>query len=460
MCEDAFQFIHKVGKKKFENLKKHFKTYGISARVHGNKGRKPPNACSFAVIENVGKFLKQYGVVNGMPMPAAPRGRNDIPPVFLSAHETKDHVYKMYVESCGDNRHVKLTLFKMIWNHCLPHIQIIKPRSDLCHNCVKLREVVSAARTDNDKLVATRAYMDHTGTFTAERNFYNDCIKSGKDSIGASNIQPGLHEANVNDMTTHYVFDYSQMFSVPHFSQQVGPLYFITPEKIQCFGICNSSIPLQTNYLLDEDSTIGIDGTRCHGPNSIISLIPRYLQEKSYGEKYAVFHADNAAGQNKNKTMLHYLSWRCFKGLNTEIKLHFMTPGHTKCICDACFGLIRLRYIRSDTQCLQQLASVVDSCAVSNEAVVPPFTWYEWDSFFNRTFKCFRGISKYHHFRFTAPGIIFVKVSPTAEEVRISLLKPNGDRENLSTSMPNVLNPGGLSSERKLHLYRRVAIMQ
>ena len=96
-----------------------------------------------------------------MPMPAAPRGRNDIPPVFLPAHETKDHVYKMYVDSCGDNRHVKLTLFKMIWNHCLPHIQIIKPRSDLCHSCVKLREVVSAARTDNNKLVATRAYMDH-----------------------------------------------------------------------------------------------------------------------------------------------------------------------------------------------------------------------------------------------------------------------------------------------------------
>ena len=57
------------------------------------KAAKP--ACSFAVIENVVNFLKQYGVVNGMPMPAAPRGRNDIPPVFLPAHETKDHVYKI-----------------------------------------------------------------------------------------------------------------------------------------------------------------------------------------------------------------------------------------------------------------------------------------------------------------------------------------------------------------------------
>ena len=38
----------------------------------------------------------------------------------------------------------------------------------------------------------------------------------------------------------------------------------------------------------------------------------------------------------------------------------------------------------------------------------------------------FRGISKYHHFRFTSvPGVIFVRVSPTAEEERISLIKPN-----------------------------------
>ena len=36
---------------------------------------------------------------------------------------------------------------------------------------------------------------------------------------------------------------------------------------------------------------------------------------------------------------------------------------------------------------------------------------------FSQNIKCFRGISQYHHFRFTsAPGVIFVKVSPTAEK--------------------------------------------
>ena len=75
-------------------------------------------------------------------------------------------------------------------------------------------------------------------------------------------------------MTTHYVFDHSQMFLDPHFSQQVGPLIFHHPKK---------------------------NGTRCHDQNSIISLIHRYLQEKSLMEKYSVFHADNHSW-SKQKT--------------------------------------------------------------------------------------------------------------------------------------------------------------
>ena len=70
---------------------------------------------------------------------------------------------------------------------------------------------------------------------------------------------------------------------------------------------------------------------------------------------------------------------------------------------------------------LQHLASVVNSSA---SLLVKPFVHHLQGMngilFFNRTFKCFRGISKYHYFRFTSePGVIFVRVSSTAEEKRI-----------------------------------------
>ena len=68
--------------------------------------------------------------------------------------------------------------------------------------------------------------------------------------------------------------------------------------------------------------------------------------------------------------------------------------------------------MRSDSHCLQHIASVVNSSAL---LVMKPFVHHlrgmNGILFFNRTFKCFRGISKYYHFWFTSvPGVIFVRV--------------------------------------------------
>ena len=49
------------------------------------------------------------------------------------------------------------------------------------------------------------------------------------------------------------------------------------------------------------------------------------------------------------------------------------------------------------------------------------------------------------------PGVIFVRVSLTAEEESISLIKPNVDLNYLLTSMLKIFNSGGLSEERKLY---------
>ena len=55
------------------------------------------------------------------------------------------------------------------------------------------------------------------------------------------------------------------------------------------------------------------------------------------------------------------------------------------------------------------------------------------------------------YFRFASvPGVIFVRISPIAEEEIISSIKPNVDLNDLLTSMPRIFNSGGLSVERKL----------
>ena len=51
------------------------------------------------------------------------------------------------------------------------------------------------------------------------------------------------------------------------------------------------------------------------------------------------------------------------------------------------------------------------------------------------------------------PEVIFVRASPTAEEERISLIKPNVDLNYLLANMPNILNSGG---ESYIQLYQHV----
>ncbi|KAK3106530.1 hypothetical protein FSP39_022025 [Pinctada imbricata] len=252
ICETAFLLFHDIGNKAFKNLKKHYKENGIETRVHGHKGRRAPNSFPFEVIENVVLYIKNHADENGLSMPTAPRGRNEIPPIYLPSYETKTSVHKQYVTSCCESRHVGLTLFKNIWQHTLPHIQIMKPRSDLCFKCQQHREQISAAVTENEKLVAISAFTEHIQQAQNERDFYNSCIRKSKDKLSAVNIQPGHHQPDSSDLTDiHYIFDYAQLFLFPH-SLQPQDLYIslhIAEFSVLVFAI-QPSLYSQIFYLM------------------------------------------------------------------------------------------------------------------------------------------------------------------------------------------------------------------
>lgn len=74
------------------------------------------------------------------------------------------------------------------------------------------------------------------------------------------------------DDNKHYTFDFSQSVSLPHYSRQMGPLYFLTLRKVQNFRFRISG-GNQLNFLLDESETLGYDGKNTHGPNAVLSMI-------------------------------------------------------------------------------------------------------------------------------------------------------------------------------------------
>lgn len=178
-------------------------------------------------------------------------------------------------------------------------------------------------------------FESHLEDAQKERDAYLAAIKQSKQALSTSREQQTLPAFG------HYTFDCAQQVFLPYHARQVGPLYYKVPMCVQIFGICDDAAPLHVNYLFNEHQTIGLNGSKSHGPNSVISMLHHYLTMHGRQEPQWHFHAENCVGQNKNKSVMAYLMWHTLVGLNDEITISFMRVGHTCCMVDACFGMLK-----------------------------------------------------------------------------------------------------------------------
>ena len=120
-----------------------------------------------------------------------------------------------------------------------------------------------------------------------------------------------------------------------------------------------------------------------------------------------------------------YLVWRTITGKNKDITISFMRVGHTRCLVDGHFGLIKKIYRQSDTDTLAQMGEVVQRSSTNNIAQLCLWEWRDWDSFIKKLFKRIPSITKYQHFRFSAaePGKVIVRQSCSSEEKAFSIFK-------------------------------------
>ena len=232
-----------------------------------------------------------------------------------------------------------------------------------------------------------------------------------------------------------------------------GPIYFKTPRKCGLFGVICEDLPRQVNFIIDEASSTG------KGANTTISYIHYYFKKHGLGETDVHLNADNCAG-------LWYLAWRTMMNLHHSITYSFLVAGHTKFAPDHCFGLIKKAYKVNYVSSLYEFARLVDTSSSTgiNKAqlvgthdgrVIVPV--YDWISFLRQYFKKFPNITKFHHFRFLHenPGVVFFKEFVSSPEQSFMLLKRNVILPSLST-LPNEINPDGLTAERKNYLYREI----
>ncbi|XP_062621644.1 uncharacterized protein LOC134283212 [Saccostrea cucullata] len=453
ICRDAFVYIYDTTRKVLRNIAKHLSEHGAIPREHGNTGKKPSHSLKFEEIRNAVTFILNYAGEVGMPQPEAPRGIDGIPPVYLPSSDTKKDIHKRYVASCEESefRALKVSSFQDVWLKCVPHIKISKPRDDVCHRCERLRKEIIDAVTEEEKLSAINAFQEHIADAKKEREYYKACIEN---AVQEMENWEGEELANI-----HYTFDFAQHFQLPHHSRQMGPTYFAQLRRIQVFGVRIDSVSKQLNFIVDENQTIGPDGTQTSGPNAVISMLDYALTEHNFGEQKCTLHADNCSGQNKNQFVIAYLCWRVITGRHCEVEYCMQIPGHTRCLVDSGFAHIRKLYRRSDIDSLAQFLTLVNKSAASNEAVSYDDTWQwrNWKDFLSTYFRPVKSVRKYHHFRFTSaePWYVYVKERTDSVEQKFSLKKigaPNFD----ATEIPAILPPAGMTRERQTYLYRNV----
>ena len=290
ICRPAYMLLFDIGNYALKSLVQYMKAGGHTPRSHGNTGRTPKHAVIYDDVRRVVDFLTNYADTYGLPQPAAPRGTDNIPPIYLEAHTTKICLHKQYMSICEEQsvRALKHTAFYEIWENCLPHIKIASPREDVCATCECHRKSIMLAVEEEEKLEATQSYTEHIERAKIERAVYNTCIQRAKLTYCGP----------PEDRYNHYTFDFCQGVSIPHFSRQLGPTYFATLRKAQIFGVRIDGEPRQLNFLLDESETIGSDGSNTHGPNAVISMLHYALEVNGQEERHIALHADNCPGNS------------------------------------------------------------------------------------------------------------------------------------------------------------------
>ena len=251
---------------------------------------------------------------------------------------------------------------------------------------------------------------------------------------------------------THLTFDFAQPVELPYHFRQMGPLYFKDVFRCQLFGKSDTGRKGQTNYMFHEGVCIGAGGKHAHGPNAVVSILTKLPRN----ERSFHLHADSCFGQNKNKTVLAYLSWFVGNKIFDSVELSFMKVGHTRCVGDGRFGLINQKFRTSVVDTADDLEDVVNFSCSPNVAQRFTWSWREWDSNLSESFLPLWGITQYQHFRFSASdekGTVWVREVCDGPEFKKNLLKANA---GVPAGRPAILAPGGSWQQRCSYLNKEV----
>lgn len=472
ICRGTYQALVGVGHTYLDNIIKHLREYGLEERIHGNTGKIPNNKnrveVNYDIACEIHNFLKNYSDIHGLPSPGRSLNKITMPVVFLPTNCSYVSVYRDYIQAYKEKHGeekcvVSETTFRRTWKSLMPSLQFMSPKSDLCEICETMKLEIQHITEHEKKISATENFLAHLDRAKQERNCYNTNIKraveDGKRNPNKTKTQISFKSF---EGSAHITYDWAQNVHVPYSPQQVGTLFFKSPRKVHLFGVCNTgNFPHteQTNYVIDEGE-MPDDGKLGKGVNCTISLVWHAIQKYNHGERKLIITCDNCVGQNKNNYFLFFYSWLIDRGMYEEVEMNFMIPGHTKFICDSCFGLIKIFYRKSKINTVDDVVSIVNNSTTVHLNTSQRylngegFQYYNFKDYFQK-FKKIPNIQKYHHFYFTSqrPGVVFYKdrLEDSYKETTVRNFSFNFNIQ------PSIINTRPLSLKRQEELYKEIA---
>jgi hypothetical protein len=120
-------------------------------------------------------------------------------------------------------------------------------------------------------------FMEHRHRFEMERRYYKETIERARTTADQKD----------GGGIAHFCVDWAQATSYPHFDQQMGPIYFLSPSRIEHYGFANTALKHQLNFLIKEGE-LPADGKAGKGTNASISLLYTGLMEENRAGRHVI----------------------------------------------------------------------------------------------------------------------------------------------------------------------------
>ena len=147
ICLKMFRFLHTIGTKRYSNLLKHYRSHGVSSRVHGNEKSQLWNAAVYADKERAITFIKSYADVHAMPLPGKLPKHQDYKVMLLPSNVARLHEYCTASQELTNPEGGQIQIFGYcefcrLWAKVIPYIAVMLPASDLCLTCQENTNVI------------------------------------------------------------------------------------------------------------------------------------------------------------------------------------------------------------------------------------------------------------------------------------------------------------------------------